>query len=220
MASSQDHKRVFDNDKGPNTGGMGAYSPAPVVTKEVKERVLKEIMQPTIDAMRKEGREYKGILYAGLMIGKDGPKVVEFNCRFGDPETQAILPRLESDLLPILLACIDGSLTEQEIKWSQKACCCVAMASGGYPGQYEKGKEIFGLEEAAKLPETVVFHAGTKTENGKILTSGGRVLGVTALGGSIKESIENAYKAVQKISFEGTHFRKDIGQKALERKSA
>lgn len=217
MASSQDHKRVFDNDQGPNTGGMGAYSPAPVMTKEIEQIALKEIIQPLVDAMRKEGREYKGVLYAGLMITKQGPKVVEFNCRFGDPETQVIIPRLETDLVPIVQSCIDGNLAKQKIKWSKKACCCVAMASGGYPGHYEKGKEIFGLEEAAKLPETIVFHAGTKEENGKTLTSGGRVLGVTALGGTIKESIENAYRAVAEISFEGMHCRKDIGQKALKR---
>ncbi len=217
MVSSQDHKRIFDNDKGANTGGMGAYSPAPVVTKEMEQRVLKEIMQPTIDAMAKEGRMFKGILYAGLMITKDGPKIVEFNCRFGDPETQVILTRLESDLAEIIQACIDGNLNEKEIKWSDKACCCVVMASGGYPGTYKKGKEIIGLEETNSLPETVVFHAGTKKENGKILTNGGRVLGVTALGTNIKEAIDNAYKAVEKISFEGMQFRKDIGKKALDR---
>jgi len=205
MVSSQDHKRVFDNDKGRNTGGMGAYSPAPIVTDEIEARVLKEIMQPTVDAMREEGRLFKGVLYAGLMIGEQGPKIVEFNARFGDPETQVILPRLESDLVEIMLACIEERLAEQEIKWSEKAACCVAMASGGYPGAYEKGKEIRGLEEAGKLPETVVFHAGTRIEEGKILTNGGRVLGVTALGSSIREALGNSYKAV------------DIGQKALDR---
>ncbi len=219
MVSSQDHKRIFDKDLGPNTGGMGAYSPAPIVTKEMEQLVLKEIMQPTIDAMAKEGRTFKGILYAGLMITKYGPKIVEFNCRFGDPETQVILPRLESDLAELMQACIDGNLNEKEIKWSKKACCCVVMASEGYPGKYEKGKEITGLEEVNKLPETVVFHAGTKEENGKILTNGGRVLGVTALGANIKESIDNAYKAVEKISFEGAQYRKDIGQKALNKEN-
>ena len=217
MASSQDHKRVFDNDLGLNTGGMGAYSPAPVVTGQAEKRVMKEIMQPTIDAMRKEGREFKGVLYAGLMISREGPRVVEFNCRLGDPETQALMPRLDSDLVPIVQSCIDGNLAKQEIKWNPKACCCVVMASGGYPEHYEKGKEILGLGEAAKLKGTIVFHAGTKLENEKFLTSGGRVLGVTALGKTIKESIDNAYKAVEKISFEGMHYRKDIGKKALER---
>ena len=217
MVSSQDHKRIFDKDLGLNTGGMGAYSPAPIVTKEMEQKVLAKIMQPTIDAMAKEGRVFKGILYAGLMITKDGPKIVEFNARFGDPETQVILPRLESDLAEIMQACIDGNLNEKKIKWSDKACCCVVMASGSYPEKYEKGKEIIGLEEASKIPETIVFHAGTKNEDGKILTNGGRVLGVTALGTNIKESINKAYKAVEKISFQGAQYRKDIGQKALEK---
>ncbi len=218
MVSSQDHKRIFDQDRGPNTGGMGAYSPAPIVTKEMEQRVLKEIMQPTVDAMAKEGRTFKGILYAGLMITENGPKIVEFNARFGDPETQVILPRLKSDLAEIMQACIDGNLNEKEIKWGEKACCCVVMASGGYPGKYEKGREITGLEEANSLPETVVFHAGTKEKEGKILSNGGRVLGVTALGNSIREAIDNAYKAVEKISFKGAFNRKDIGQKALVKK--
>jgi len=218
MVSSQDHKRIFDNDKGPNTGGMGAYSPAPIVTKEMEQRILKEIMQPTVDAMAKEGREFKGILYAGLMISKTGPKIVEFNCRFGDPETQVILPRLDSDLISIMQACIEGNLAEQEVKWSQKAYCCIIMASGGYPKKKKKGKEITGLEKDSKITETIVFHAGTKADNGKVVTNGGRVLGITASGNTIKESIDNAYKAVEKISFEGMQFRKDIGQKALNRK--
>jgi len=215
MASSQDHKRAFDNDAGPNTGGMGAYSPAPVVTEKIEREVLEKIMRPTIEAMKKEGREYRGVLYAGLMITEKGPRVLEFNCRFGDPETQAILPRLESDLLPILFSCIGGTLAKQKAKWSKKACCCVVMASGGYPGAYEKGKEILGLEKAAKLRGTVVFHAGTRLENGKAVSCGGRVLGVTALGKAIGESIANAYKAVALISFEKAHFRHDIGQRAL-----
>jgi len=218
MVSSQDHKRVFDLDKGPNTGGMGAYSPAPVVTEEMEKRVLEEIMKPTVEAMAKEGRTFKGILYAGLMIGKQGPKVVEFNCRFGDPETQVILPRMKSDLVPIVQACIDGKLAEHKVEWDKRACCCVVMASGGYPGKYEKEKGISGLEEAGKLEDTVVFHAGTREKEEKVVTNGGRVLGVTAMGSSIKESISNSYKAVEKISFEGMQFRKDIGQKALNRK--
>ncbi len=219
MASSQDHKPAFDEDKGPNTGGMGAYSPAPVVTEAVEKEVLEKIMRPVIEAMEKEGRPYKGILYAGLMITSEGPKVVEFNCRFGDPEVQALLPRLNSDLAEILLACVSGTLKAKEVKWSEKACCCVVMASGGYPGSYEKGKEISGLEKAGELADTVVFHAGTKLGGEKVLTNGGRVLGVTALGESIKESIGKAYKAVSLIEFEGAFYRKDIGQKALKKES-
>jgi len=200
-----------------NTGGMGCYSPAPIVTEELEKEIMEKIMQPIVKAMAQENKQYKGVLYGGLMIVEGKPFVIEFNCRFGDPETQVILPRLESDLVPILLACVDGTLQEQEIKWKENACTCVVMASGGYPEKYEKEKEIFGLEKANALPETIVFHAGTKTQNGKVLTNGGRVLGVTALGKNIKESIDNAYKAVEKISFEGAHYRKDIGQKALKR---
>ncbi len=220
MVSSQDHKPIYDNDRGPNTGGMGAYSPAPIVTEEMEEEILERIMKPAINAMKQEGKEYKGVLYAGLMITEYGPKVLEFNCRFGDPETQAILPRLESDLVPVLQGCMDGTLAGQETRWSSRACCCVVMASGGYPGKYEKGKQIYGLEKAAKLPETVVFHAGTRQENGKTVSDGGRVLGVTAVGSTIKESIGNAYKAVELIKFEKAYYRKDIGQKALERLKA
>ncbi len=217
MASSQDHKRIFDGDKGANTGGMGAYSPAPIVNEELEKEILEKIMQPTVDAMKAEGREYRGVLYGGLIMTSEGPKVIEFNARFGDPEAQPLLMRLESDLVPILQACIDGTLAEQELKWSEKAACCVVMASGGYPESYEKGKEILGLEGANALPETVVFHAGTKLEDNKVLSNGGRVLGVTALGSTIKESIENAYTAVDKVSFEKAQYRKDIGQKALNR---
>jgi len=213
MVSSQDHKAVFDGDKGPNTGGMGAYSPAPIVTTEVEKVVLEKIMRPMIDAMEKEGRTYKGILYAGLMITKNGPRIIEFNCRFGDPETQVILPRLESDLLPIMQGCIEGNLAEKEVKWKTDACTCVVLASGGYPGKYEKGKEINGLENVANA---VVFHAGTKEVDGKTLTNGGRVLGVSALGESIATSIDQAYVGVKQLSFEGIYYRKDIGQKALK----
>jgi phosphoribosylamine--glycine ligase len=217
MASAQDHKRALDNDVGANTGGMGAYSPAPVVTEKLEKEVLETIMFPTIQAMKKEGREYKGVLYAGLMITEQGPKVLEFNARFGDPETQVILPRLKGDLFEILLACIDGSLEKQKVSWSKEACTCVVLASGGYPEHYEKGIEIFGLDAAAKVNHAVVFHAGTKLENKKVLTNGGRVLGVTALGKTIKDSIQTAYAAVEKISFEKMHYRKDIGHRALER---
>ena len=214
LVSSQDHKQVFDDDKGPNTGGMGAYSPAPVVSKAVEKKILQGIMQKTINAMRSEGTPYKGVLYAGLMIKGGEAKVIEFNARFGDPETQAILPRMESDIVEIMLACIEGNLHGKKIFWGEKPCTCVVLASGGYPGHYEKNKEIFGLQ---KTGSAIVFHAGTKTENGKILTNGGRVLGVSALGKTIEESIQNAYSAVSKISFEKMHFRKDIGKKALKR---
>jgi phosphoribosylamine--glycine ligase len=216
MVSSQDHKRVFDADKGQNTGGMGAYSPAPVVNEALREKIMKEIMQPAIDALAQEGTPYKGVLYAGLMIDAEGPKVLEFNARFGDPETQVVLPRMKSDLIPVMEACIDGKLAGQKIEWDERAATCVVLASGGYPGSYEKGKIINGLEEAAKLPGTYIFHAGTKAENGKILTNGGRVLGVTALGQTIRDSINNAYAAVSKISFEHMHYRRDIGKRALK----
>ncbi|MFH1586841.1 MAG: phosphoribosylamine--glycine ligase [Candidatus Diapherotrites archaeon] len=217
MPSSQDHKRIFDNDEGPNTGGMGAYSPAPVITKEMEERALNAVMIPTVKAMEAEGAPYKGVLYAGLMISGDVINVIEFNVRFGDPEAQAVLPRLDSDLIVAIDACVDGTLADEKIIWSENPATCVVMASGGYPGKYEKGIEIFGLEEANALEGVTVFHAGTKSENEKIVTNGGRVLGVTATGSSVKESIERAYEAVSKINFEGAQYRKDIGRKALER---
>jgi len=216
LASAQDHKRVFDNDQGPNTGGMGVYSPAPVVTKELLKEILEKIVYRTIDGLVKEGIEYKGVLYAGVMITKEGPKTLEFNVRFGDPETQAILPRLKSDLLEVMLATTEGKLSRlRNLEWDARACVTVVMASKGYPGDYEKGKEIFGLEEATKMKDIVVFHAGTKKQGDKIVTSGGRVLGVTGLGKTIKEAIANTYQAVAKINFEGMHFRKDIGRKAI-----
>mgnify|MGYP001611073312 CR=1 FL=1 len=225
LASSQDHKRVFDNDKGANTGGMVAYSPAPAVTNEIFNEILDKVIYRIIDGLAKEGIDYRGVLYAGIMLTKDGPKVLEFNVRFGDPETQAILPRLNSDLLEVMLSTVDGKLTKFKkfggLKWNNRACVCVVCASGGYPGEYKKGKEIFGLGEAAKMKDVVVFHAGTKriaqsTERtAKIVTNGGRVLGVTGLGNTIKEAIDKTYQAVEKISFEGMHYRKDIGRKAL-----
>ena len=217
MASSQDHKRIYEGDKGPNTGGMGAYSPAPVVTPELFKKIDKEILKPTVAGMKKEGCPYKGVLYVGIMVTADGPKVLEYNARFGDPETQAILPRMKSDLLEIMMAVIEGKLNKVKIEWDDRACVCVVMASGGYPGSYEKGKEIKGLDKASKLSDTIIFHAGTKTKERKIVTSGGRVLGITALGASIKGAIDNAYKAVKLIDFDGAHYRKDIGQKALKR---
>lgn len=222
LASSQDHKRVFDNDLGPNTGGMGAYSPAPIVTKELFSEILDKIIYRIINGLVKEGIEYKGVLYAGIMLSEQGPKVLEFNVRFGDPETQAILPRLKSDLLEVMLAASEGKLTRfKSLNWDKRACVCVVCASGGYPGNYEKGKEIFGLGTAAAMKDVVVFHAGTKdlahprTRELKIVTNGGRVLGVTGLGNTIKEAVDKTYQAVEKINFEGMHYRKDIGRKAL-----
>jgi phosphoribosylamine--glycine ligase len=216
-ASSQDHKPIFDGDKGPNTGGMGAYSPAPIVTDEVHEIIMETIMKPTIKGMSAEGRLYKGALYAGLMIADGKPRVVEFNARFGDPETQAVLPRMKNDIVPILLACIDGTLDKMDIQWTKQPSVCVAMASGGYPGNYEKGKIIKGLNDVAEMKDAIVFHAGTAKKDDDIVTAGGRVLGVTALGNSIKDAIDRAYDAVKKISFDGAYYRKDIGHRALDR---
>ena len=215
MVSSQDHKRAYDNDEGLNTGGMGAYSPAPVYTPELQEIVYKEVLVPTIEGLKAEGREYKGVIYAGLMITEDGPKVLEYNARFGDPETQAVLVRLETDLVDIIDAIIENRLADIEILWKKDPAVCVVMASGGYPGDYEKGKVIKGLVEANQVG--VVFHAGTAEKDGEIVTNGGRVLGVTASGASIKEAIANAYQAVGKISFDDMHYRKDIGKRALDR---
>lgn len=215
LAPAQDHKAIFDGDRGPNTGGMGAYSPAPVLTEALQEEVMEKVMRPVVEGMAKEGRLYRGILYAGLMITEAGPKVLEFNCRFGDPETQPILMRLSSDLLDALLAAATGDLGSVSLEWKKEAAVCVVMAAKGYPGEYLKGSEINGLAEAALLPDTVVFHAGTRASDGRIVTSGGRVLGVTALGADIKGAIENAYRAVGKISWEGAQYRKDIGKKAL-----
>jgi len=241
LASCQDHKAIFDNDQGPNTGGMGAYSPAPVVTKAIHERVMKEIMIPTVQAMKKEGAPYRGVLYAGLMIGRATglkpviPKVLEFNARFGDPETQPLLFRMKSDLLPLLEAvaqppagrggfetrpygeAVGGALKGKTIEWYDDPAVCVVMASKGYPGPYEKGFPISGLAEANALPDAFVFHAGTALKDGKVVTAGGRVLGVTARGKDIQSAIENAYRAVKKITWDGANYRKDIGKNALSR---
>jgi len=217
LESSQDHKRIFDDDLGPNTGGMGAYSPAPVVTKVMLDEIIKNVFRPVIDGLGSEGNVYKGILYAGLMITKAGPMVLEFNVRFGDPETQAVLPRLKSDLMDIMLACVDGTLNEINVEWDDSPCISVVCASKGYPGEYEKSKQIFGLEEAGKMKDVIVFHAGTKNENGKILTSGGRVLGVTAFDDDIKSAQAKAYDAIDCIKFEGMQYRKDIGSRAINR---
>jgi phosphoribosylamine--glycine ligase len=219
MASSQDHKAVFDEDKGPNTGGMGAYSPAPVVTGDVHHKIMTQIMIPTVKGMAAEGRPYRGVLYAGLMIKGGEPKALEFNARFGDPEAQPLLMRMESDLLPILDAVIDHRLHEVEIAWHPEPAVCVVMAAGGYPGAYEKGKAISGLRAASRLKDVVVFHAGTSLAGGKVVTDGGRVLGVTALGKDIPDAIARAYRAVEKIHWDGVHYRTDIGKKALNRPS-
>lgn len=214
MVSSQDHKRIWDGDKGLNTGGMGAYSPAPVYTADIHEIVVPQVLEATVKAMEAEGRSFSGILYAGLMLTADGPKVLEFNARFGDPETQAVLPRLKSDLVDIFLAIIDGRLNEMNIEWHEEAAVCVVIASGGYPETSEKGRVITGLAEAAATG-AIVFHAGTKEDNGNIVTNGGRVLGISALGKDIAEAIANAYKGVKEVKFENMQYRTDIGKKAF-----
>lgn len=210
MVSSRDHKRVFDNNKGPNTGGMGAVSPAPAYTPEIAEIVERDIIQRTIDAMASEGAPFQGVLYTGLMITKNGPKVLEYNCRFGDPEAQVVIPRLKTDLVEVMQAVIDGDLTNAKIEWKSEVAVCVVIASGGYPGHYETGKVISGLDDAEKNG-SIVFHAGTAEKDGKIITAGGRVLGVTALGKDVDEARKLAYESVSKIRFEGMHYRKDIG---------
>ena len=213
MVSSQDHKRAFDNDEGPNTGGMGTFSPSRIYTAEIEKYCMEKIYMPTIEAMNKEGRKFKGILYFGLIVTKEGPKVIEYNARFGDPEAQVVLPRLETDILEIFNAIIDEKLDEIDIKWNDGGCVCVIMASGGYPKEFEKGFEISGLSEAESDDNVVVFHAGTKKENDKYLTAGGRVIGVTALESNLDMAIKKAYEAVEKISFKNAHYRKDIGIK-------
>jgi len=211
--ASQDHKRIFDGDRGANTGGMGTIASIPWVTDVQMQEIKEKIVLPTLIALKKRGRSFKGILFPGIMITKDGPKVIEFNARFGDPETQSYMRILGTDLADILLACIDGTLGKQEIKWSKKSACCVVCASGGYPGAYEKGKTIRGLEKVDK--NIVIFHAGTKIINGEIVTNGGRVLGITAVADNLKESLTKAYKATENISFEGMQYRKDIVSKCL-----
>lgn len=213
MVSAQDHKRIFDGDKGLNTGGMGAYSPAPIYTAEIHEIVVKEVLGATIQAMAAEGRPFSGVLYAGLMLTNDGPKVLEYNARFGDPETQVIMPRLKTDLVDIILAILDQKLADIQIEWTEDAAVCVVLAAGGYPEKYDKGAPITGLEKAGK--EAIVFHAGTAEKDGTIVTNGGRVLGISALGSDIAAAIDNAYNAVKHIYFENMQYRSDIGQKAL-----
>ncbi|OKY76552.1 MAG: 5-(carboxyamino)imidazole ribonucleotide mutase [Desulfobulbaceae bacterium DB1] len=217
LPTSQDHKAIFDGDKGPNTGGMGAYSPAPVVTDEIHQQVMERVMLPTVKAMAAEGRPYKGMLYAGLMIHQGVAKVLEFNCRFGDPEAQPLLLRLKNDLVDIFQAVIDGKLAEVTLDIDPRPTVCVVMASGGYPGSYEKGKKIKGLDKAAQQNDVVVFHAGTAMKKGDFVNNGGRVLGVTALGDSLRAAIDKAYATVDLISWKHCYYRKDIGMKALGR---
>jgi len=218
LASAQDHKAVFDDDKGPNTGGMGAYSPAPVVTEAIHDIAMAEVLRRTVDGMAAEGRPYQGVLYAGLMVKNGQVKTLEFNARFGDPECQPLLMRMKSDIVPVLLAVANGDLSGVEIEWHDKAAVCVVMASEGYPGEYRTGDVISGLDAAAQLDDVYVFHAGTSLKGGCCVTNGGRVLGVTALGDTVEKAIVNAYRGVGAISWPGVHFRRDIGKKAIGRK--
>jgi phosphoribosylamine---glycine ligase len=217
LASSQDHKRVFDNDEGPNTGGMGAYSPAPVITAELHDRILREVFMRLLTGLKKKGIGYRGVIYAGLMITKDGPKVLEFNARFGDPECQPVMMRLKSDLVPLLEAVIEEKLDQVQADWYQEPAVCVVLCAGGYPGAYGKGKEIQGLERLKNWENGFVFHAGTAVDGGRWITSGGRVLGVTARGKKIVDAVQEVYRAVGEISWDGMHYRKDIAHRALKR---
>jgi len=218
LIGAQDHKPAFDGDKGPNTGGMGAYAPAPLIDRKLYQKVMERIIYPTIEGLKQEGIEYKGVLYAGLMIKDNEPYVLEFNCRFGDPETQPMTMLIENELLPILLSSVKGGIDKTEIKWKKGYSICVVLSSGGYPGKYEKGKVIQGLEDVEKMKDVYVFHAGTKKDKeGKIVTNGGRVLGVTSYAEEFAVAQKKAYEAVEKIYFEGMHYRKDIGNKALWR---
>ena len=216
LASSQDHKRVFDNDRGPNTGGMGAYSPAPVVTPEIDEKIHREILLPLLAGLKRKQIAYRGIVYVGLMITKDGPKVLEFNARFGDPECQPIMMRLKSDLIPLLEATIDGKLDQVRAEWYNDPAVCVVLVARGYPGPYDKGKEIHGLDTLKHWPRGFVFHAGTDHEKDRWVTTGGRVLGVTARGEKLADAVQEVYRAVGEISWDGMHYRKDIAQRALK----
>lgn len=213
MISSMDHKRANDNDEGLNTGGMGTIAPSPYYTEDIAKTCMETIFLPTVNAMNEEGRPFKGCLYFGLMLTPKGPRVVEYNCRFGDPETQVVLPLLESDLFTIMKACHDETLEDVEVKWSNESCACVVEASGGYPVKYEKGYEIFGLDENGQHEGVIIYHAGSKKENGKYYTNGGRVLGITGKGNNLQEALDKAYKAVKEITFEKMHYRTDIGKK-------
>ncbi len=215
MVPSQDHKRIGEGDTGPNTGGMGCYSPVPALDEATFEQIVHGILEPTVAAMAAEGASYIGCLYGGMILAPDGPRLLEYNCRFGDPEAQVVLPRLQTDLAEVLVATVEGRLNEVDVRWSDDACVCVVVASAGYPGKYEKGRVISGLADAEALPNVTVFHAGTALRDGQVVTSGGRVLGVTAWGPSLEETIERAYAAVDMISFEGSYCRRDIAQRAL-----
>jgi len=217
LIGAQDHKPVFDEDKGPNTGGMGAYAPAPLIDETLYQKIMGRIIHPTIEGLKQEGIKYKGVLYAGLMIKDNEPYVLEFNCRFGDPETQPMTMLMESELLPVLLSSIEGGIEKTQIKWKNGYSVCVVLASGGYPGKYKKGKVIRGLEDVEKMEDVYVFHAGTKRDKGKIVTNGGRVLGITSYAEEFAVAQKRVYEAVEKIHFEGMHYRKDIGNKALWR---
>ena len=212
MASAQDHKRAKDGDQGLNTGGMGNFSPSPFYTEEIQHYCREKIFQPTVDAMKAEGREFKGVIFFGLMLTKDGPKVLEYNCRFGDPEAQVVLPRMENDIVDVFEACIDGTLDQIDLKFSDDACVCVVLASDGYPSAYEKGLEIRGLERFDKKDDYFCFHAGTAVKNGRIVTNGGRVLGITALGSDLKEARAKAYEAVEWVDFDNKYCRHDIAK--------
>jgi len=217
LASARDHKRAYDHDRGPNTGGMGAYSPSAQFDEAAIGDLVNKTIRPVIDGLRKEGTPYRGVLYAGLMMTKEGPYVLEYNCRFGDPETEVILPRLKSDLLPVLAEIAEGKLKRSSLEWHEKSCMTVVMASGGYPGAYQKGFPIRGIEAAEAIPDVFIFHAGTVFNSEKqITTSGGRVLAVTALGENLRAACERAYQAANLINFEGGFFRRDIGRKAIE----
>ena len=216
MVAAQDHKRVYDQDQGPNTGGMGAYAPAPVITPAISEQVMKEIFRPTINAMASEGCSYSGCLYLGLIMTVDGPKVIEFNARFGDPETQVVLPLLDSDLVAIMQGCIEGTLEDISVKWKDEAAVCVVLAAGGYPEKYNKGDVITGIEEAEQQG-SYVFHAGTASHEHQVVTNGGRVLGVTATASDIRQGVEKAYQAIEKIKFKDMHYRKDIAYRAIRK---
>lgn len=217
LVSSQDHKRAFDGDQGPNTGGMGTVSPATQLSVEVHKQILQDIVVPTVAGMAQEGRRYQGVLYAGLMLTADGPRVLEFNARFGDPEAQVILARMRSDIVPLLQGVADGHLPEGQIEWAKEAAACVVLASRGYPDAPETGRPISGLEQLERLPDVVAFHAATARRDGQLVTVGGRVLGITALGANLEQAIQRAYEAAGKVSFDGVHYRRDIGQRALAR---
>jgi phosphoribosylamine--glycine ligase len=216
LASSQDHKRALDGDRGPNTGGMGAYTPAPIVTPGLHDRLMRQVMEPMVTALAEARIDYRGVLYAGIMVTENGPKVLEFNVRLGDPECQPLMLRLKTDIVELMEACIDRRLDQVRIDWDERAAACVVLAAAGYPGNYEKGKPISGLDELKRWSRGVVFHAGTARRNGAIVTNGGRVLGVTALGDTIADAVAEAYRATEHIKWDGMHYRHDIGHRALK----